>query len=1393
MPANSSYSSALTKIDFPKLKGTVNYDIWSMRIQNILSSYNCEEAIIDDSVETEINKTAIEWLRATVEDGPLILIRFKNTAKAIWDTLKKAYSPRGFNGEYLLCKEFLELSLIKFSTMEEYLTRLVQLNDQLTVKKLQLPLSFVYAKILNNLPPEYEAFIASITQSFKDSEKTGLDDLISNILDESRRHESKESVMHINHNYRGKKPYKITKGRFCRYCKLTSHEASNCYFLHPEKAPKSWKTNIPESTPEKGYEKSPLNIRDDNIMALYTNTQNIPLFGRIPNRGKEDQDIAMEGSILDISVEDFEAIEKGQEKVFITHKKPQLKDINTNNYNIGLKSMYIGPIESNNFILDNAATKHVFCKKESFTAMRPCDKTVSWGKAKTIKIKGIGNIEIIFKDTNTRYILYDVLYMPELGINLISQGQLDFTILSTNKGAIMYKNNKKITSSIKIQGLYYLPIKIYKKPSERILHIKESNNKFNKLQLLWHQRFGHINDNILQYLMKNTEGFNTTNIENLNIDRTTDYCEICFKAFFKNQINHNINNIPLEYLSKIASDLCGPIRPYTYEGYKYIITYLDKGTRYLEIDLLKTKDEVYISFNNFVNKTENQNNKRIKIWATDNGKEFINKRILELTTKKGIIHQKSAPYTKEQNGFIERINQTLFIKIRSLLYTANLPFEFWGDAAQYATYLYNRTPHSALNFKTPYETKNKEKPNIENIRTFGSLVFYKNKPIESKLDIRAKKGILLGLGKNQAYIYSIEDKKKLWSRDIKILENRFYNFKEINNTDDFEYTENLLNINNINNTNNDINNINTNNNIHNNNIHNNNTNNIINNNTDSETDTIDDNSIALIPSPQTLDYTDDSSIDELALIALSTNNDIIIPKNYKQAIESPNKEKWQQAMDTEYNELIGQNTWVLTDLPKGREALDGRWVYTTKTDNYNNIIKYKARYVVKGFNQTLGIDYLDTFSTTCRPESYRILFIITIYMGWPILQYDVKNAFVHAYIDTDIYIKQPIGYNINNNKVCKLIKALYGLKQAPRLWYLFLAKELKELGFNISPYDEALFLHAEYSIILIAHVDDILLSGPDINKINIIINKLEKIIKIQYIGEIQQFLGMNIKIENKTIYIDQKKYILNILERFNKLNLLPVSTPVDLGVQIKKYDQQATKEEINLYQKQVGALLYLSIRTRPDIAYAVSKASRYTQNPGPIHFKALDRIWKYLLYTIDLVLIYNCINLRLIGYCDADWAGCYDSRKSTTGYIFTLSNNIISWNSILQKTVALSSCEAEYMGLKEAVKEAIYLNATYIYIINNLNLNKYINNPTNIPTILTDSESARKLSENPEYHKRSKHIDIQYHFIRDNIRNKKVQIIYINNKEQLADGFTKGLNTIKHKAFIEQLKLKRHN
>jgi hypothetical protein len=394
----------------------------------------------------------------------------------------------------------------------------------------------------------------------------------------------------------------------------------------------------------------------------------------------------------------------------------------------------------------------------------------------------------------------------------------------------------------------------------------------------------------------------------------------------------------------------------------------------------------------------------------------------------------------------------------------------------------------------------------------------------------------------------------------------------------------------------------------------------------------------------------------------------------------------------------------------------------------------------------------------------------------------------------------PIGLYDNikyKNKVAKLKKAIYGLKQAPRLWYNFLKNTLNKLGFITFPYDEGIFIRPQDSSIIICHVDDLLIINKSLDIIKEIYKKATLYIKLEWLGPVSTFLGNDISINytNKTINIIQANYINKLLNMFikednnnneninsnnkNIYNIIkPSSLPGTPGIKLNKNNEQALQKDITLYQKYIGSLLYLALKTRPDITFAVCYCARFMANPNNNHFKELYKIFGYLINTPNLGLFYNCQgdNLLIKGYSDSDYANDLINRKSTSGYIYSLStnigyNNIISWNSQLQKTVTLSSCEAEYIALKESLKECIYLSNMFYYLNDNLKLNyQYI-----IPKVLVDNTSTIKLAENPEFHKRSKHIEIIYHFTREIINNKKAELIFTPTKYQLADFLTKNV------------------
>lgn len=267
--------------------------------------------------------------------------------------------------------------------------------------------------------------------------------------------------------------------------------------------------------------------------------------------------------------------------------------------------------------------------------------------------------------------------------------------------------------------------------------------------------------------------------------------------------------------------------------------------------------------------------------------------------------------------------------------------------------------------------------------------------------------------------------------------------------------------------------------------------------------------------------------------------------------------------------------------------------------------------------------------------------------------------------------------------------------------------------------------------------------------------------------------------------MSQEKYVQDILRRFKMEDCKPVETPMNPAVKLSKNMCPTTEEEKKYmsqvpYRNLIGSLMYLATSTRPDIAHAISALSQFNENPGEEHWKAAKRVLRYLKKTEKLKIVFTKKGDNLMGYSDADWGANIDDRKSYTGYLFMFAGGVINWSSRKQKTVAMSSAEAEYMALSEAAKETIYLRRFLSEIIGELGTT----------VIFCDNQSAGLMAKNPVFHERTKHIDIKYHFLRDSVESGNLKIEYLPSEQMPADVLTKGLSSLKHRNCIKEIGLK---
>ncbi|GJR03668.1 retrovirus-related pol polyprotein from transposon TNT 1-94 [Tanacetum coccineum] len=673
----------------------------------------------------------------------------------------------------------------------------------------------------------------------------------------------------------------------------------------------------------------------------------------------------------------------------------------------------------------------------------------------------------------------------------------------------------------------------------------------------------------------------------------------------------------------------------------------------------------------------------------------------------GIVRHFTVRHTPQQNGVAERMNRTLLEKVRCMLSNAGLGKEFWAEAVTYACHLVNRLPSTAIDGKTPFEKwYGKPATDYDSLHVFGSAAYYHVK--ESKLDPRAKKALFMGItsGIKGYRLWCPETKKTIFSRDVTFNESAMLkkvNVEQLDGTPKKVEFERII----------------------------------------VPADREPDDNSPMVEG----DYEEEevqaeeprqqqhesiaTSKPKRNTKRLARLNDTVACASSVAADDVP----------TTYSEasLQKNQTWELTNLPEGKKAIGCKWVYAKKEGfPSQDDVRYKARLVAKGYAQKEGIDYNEVFSLV-----------------------DVKTAFLHGDLEEEIYMVQLEGFKVarKEHEVCKLHKSLYGLKQSPRQWYKRFDKFMMESKYTRSKYDHCVYLKKLQDgsfVYLLLYVDDILIASQSSDEIEKLKTRLKSKFGMKDLGETKMILGMEIVRDRKLrkLCLTQKQYLRRVLKRFRfDKQTKRVSTPLASQFKISaamspKNDAERAYMEKVPYANVVGSLMYAMICTRPDISHVVGMVSRYMHNPGKGHWQAVKWILRYIHNTVDVGLVFEHGSSQWVkGYCDSDYAGDLDKRRSTT--------------------------EAECMAMTEAVKEAIWLKG----LLGELGIKqKFV-------TMHSDSQSAIHLAKNQVYHARTKHIDVRYHFIREILEEGGVRIQKIHTLENPADMLTKVVAGIK----IEEL------
>ncbi|KAL2238004.1 UNVERIFIED_CONTAM: Retrovirus-related Pol polyprotein from transposon RE2 [Sesamum indicum] len=358
------------------------------------------------------------------------------------------------------------------------------------------------------------------------------------------------------------------------------------------------------------------------------------------------------------------------------------------------------------------------------------------------------------------------------------------------------------------------------------------------------------------------------------------------------------------------------------------------------------------------------------------------------------------------------------------------------------------------------------------------------------------------------------------------------------------------------------------------------------------------------------------------------------PKSFKEAVQ---KKEWKVAMENEIKTLEENKTWDITKLPKDKKAIGCKWIYKLKLKQDGKIDRYKARLVAKGYNQIEGVDYLESFSPVAKAVTIRILLAIAAKHNWHLHQLDINNAFLHGYLDEEIYMIPPEGYSVPKDHVCKLKRSLYGLKQASRQWNQEFTFQLQNYGFIQSQFDHCLFTkHTNSGLFcLLVYVDDVLLSGPCKDTITDIKRYLHNMFTIKDMGEARFFLELEICRSKDGIVLSQTKYTNDIISDVGMTQAKVTSTPLTAGIKLSNSEEEQMQNP-EAYRRLLGRLLYLGF-TRPDICHGTQQLSQYMQHPNKSHWDAALHLVRYLKGTANRGLLFNADDdYELQAFCDAD-------------------------------------------------------------------------------------------------------------------------------------------------------------
>ena len=1331
-----------------KLNGN-NYVKWSDDIEAILTLKDLWEFVDPDhkedkdpkkdkdgqevavKVDPQKDKKARAILMLSVQTHLQGVIRKAESARAAWKSLRDVYQAQSTARQMSLKRQLHSLSKAPSESITDYVGRATDLQDQLAAAGYEADEQDVVLSVLKGLPVEYEMIVTVL----EDTKGLTVGTMLTRLLPTEERLvtrgagkvHTEERAFYSGH---AEKP-----ALRCWYCRQYGHIQSNCKKAKADRDHEAQVAGRNRGSDRRGY-----------------------------RGGGADRTYAMGATANDWDTTDW-----------------------------------------TQWVLDSGASHHVTGNPDLLRNVRPCtDITVTFGNGQRHKAEMVGDVDItldVRMDTDmhggqTVLRLHDVLYIPGAVTNLLSVRSAtkhgSSFVFHEDYCIVRHQKTLVATAAYGADGVYSLRDMSAEWDYDRLM----SPSKLTDAVLtalrddharqpaadagvegaqLWHRRYGHLGfDNLTKLVQEDM-------VEGVNVPAQTfaqcksHTCEPCIfakqhKSPFPTADEAKDANAPLHL---IHMDVCGPFHMPSLGGCKYVATFLDDYSKMSFVRPITYKSEVPDIVQEVIQQLEKQSGHVCRVVRTDNGGEYVNADLSAFFKSKGIVHQTTVPYTPEQNGAAERLNRTLMERVRAMISDADLPAGLWAEAVLTANHIRCRSP-TANKTKTPYELFYGSKPDVSAMRVFGSTV-YAHVPKEKrhKLEPRSERGIMVGYGlTTKGYRVLQPDNHVIVCRDVIFDEGvkagaaqdrRVPSPPVLVPAPDMPMVASFpIDVGDV-----------------------------VDDAPDAPVDDAPgaDASVRDAPADASPAAAEPGRYPSRVRrpagpywmgtqgTALTARAEYVEPATYEEAMASDHAEQWKQAMDEEMESLRTNQTWVLQELPSDAKAIPVKWIYKVKTDANGNLERFKARLVAKGYAQREGIDFDEVFAPVSKYATLRALLAKAAIEDLEVHQLDIKTAFLNGDLEERIFIEQPPGYvEGHGSTACHLQRALYGLRQAPRQWHACLKQELEQHGFSETDGDPGLFVHhsKDSSVYLLVYVDDILIVAKDLSMVAWAKNKIMGAFKARDLNEAQLYLGMTIQRDRqaRTLKLGQERMVVQLLAKYGMSDAKSQTVPLNTAIKLSRDEGSPLDQAQYPYSQLVGSLLHLSNCTRPDIAHSVGVLAKYMSKPTTVHWGAALGVLRYLAGTTDHGVCFggHKVDCELAGYCDADYAGDLDTRRSTTGYVFVLNGGAISWSSRRQQTVAASTAEAEYMAAAAATKEALWLRK----LLADLHFS------VNTIVIRADNQGALQLLKNPITSMRSKHIDVLYHFARERVERKEVVFEYVKTELNIADVLTKALPKGKH-------------